>query len=137
MSRIGEICPYVQAGIRSMDFSELKTLNRDRTFFAHEILKGPNVTSNILKALTKNVYITIDLDVLDPSIMPSTGTPEPGGLDWYTLLDFIESVVRNKNIIGIDITELLPNPANRAPDFLAAKLIYRVLSMIFVQREKK
>jgi agmatinase len=95
------------------------------------------MTSNILKALTKNVYITIDLDVLDPSIMPSTGTPEPGGLDWYTLLDFIESVVRNKNIIGIDITELLPNPANRAPDFLAAKLIYRVLSMIFVQREKK
>jgi agmatinase len=137
MSRIGEICPYVQAGIRSMDSSELKTLNRDRTFFAHEILKGPDVTSRALKALTKNVYVTIDLDVLDPSIMPSTGTPEPGGLDWYTLLDFIESVVMEKNVVGIDITELLPNPANRGPDFLAAKLVYRVLSMIFVERKEK
>ena len=136
MSRIGEICPYVQAGIRSMDSSELKTLNRDRTFFAHEIIKGPDVTSRVLKALTKNVYITIDLDVLDPSIMPSTGTPEPGGLDWYTLLGFIESVVLEKNIVGIDITELLPNPANRGPDFLAAKLVYRVLSMIFLKARK-
>lgn len=136
MSRIGEICPYVQAGIRSMDSSELKTLNRDRTFFAHEIIKGPDVTSRALKALTKNVYITIDLDVLDSSIMPSTGTPEPGGLDWYTLLGFIESIVMGKNIVGIDITELLPNPANRGPDFLAAKLAYRVLSMIFVKRKE-
>jgi len=137
MSRIGEICPYVQAGIRSMDISELKTLNRDRTFFSHEILRGPDVTSRAMKALTENVYITIDLDVLDPSIMPSTGTPEPGGLDWYTLLYFIESVIRKKNVIGIDITELLPNPDNRAPDFLAAKLIYRILSMIFLKREKE
>jgi agmatinase len=136
MSRIGEICPYVQAGIRSMDSSELKTLNRDRTFFAHEIIKGHDVTSRALKALTKNVYVTIDLDVLDPSIMPSTGTPEPGGLDWYTLLSFMESVVMGKNIVGIDITELLPNPANRGPDFLAAKLVYRVLSMIFLRASK-
>jgi agmatinase len=136
MSRIGEICPYVQAGIRSMDSSELKTLNRDRTFFAHEIIKGHDVTSRALKALTKNVYVTIDLDVLDPSIMPSTGTPEPGGLDWYTLLGFMESVVMGKNIVGIDITELLPNPANRGPDFLAAKLVYRVLSMIFLRASK-
>jgi agmatinase len=136
MSRIGEICPYVQAGIRSMDSSELKTLNRHRAFFAHEIIKCPDVTSIALKALTKNVYITIDLDVLDPSIMPSTGTPEPGGLDWYTLLGFIESVVMEKNIVGIDITELLPNPANRGPDFVAAKLVYRVLSMIFVGRKE-
>jgi len=136
MSRISEICPYVQAGIRSMDSSELKTLNRDRTFFAHEILKGPDVISKVLEALTNNVYVTIDLDVLDPSIMPSTGTPEPGGLDWYTLLGFIESVVMEKNIVGIDITELLPNPANKGPDFVAAKLIYRVLSMVFLRKRK-
>jgi agmatinase len=68
--------------------------------------------------------------------MPSTGAPEPGGLDWYTLLDFIESVVLEKNIVGIDITELLPNPSNRGPDFLAAKLVYRVLSMIFLKARK-
>jgi agmatinase len=136
MSRIKEICPYVQAGIRSMDSSELETLDRDRVFFAHEIFKGANVIPEMLKALTRSVYVTIDLDVLDPSIMPSTGTPEPGGLDWYTLLELIESVVREKNVIGMDVTELLPNPANRAPDFLAAKLVYRVLSMIFAKKRE-
>ncbi|MBN1843280.1 MAG: agmatinase [Deltaproteobacteria bacterium] len=135
MSRIGEICPYVQAGIRSMDSSELNRLNRDRTFFAHEIIKRSDVTRKMLKALTHNVYITIDLDVFDPSIMPSTGTPEPGGLDWYTLLGLVESVAREKDVIGMDVTELLPNPANRTSDFMAAKLVYRVLSMIFAKRK--
>jgi agmatinase len=136
MSRIGEICPYVQAGIRSMDSSELKRLNRDHTFFAHEVLKDSNVTLKMLQALTQNVYITIDLDVFDVSVMPSTGTPEPGGLDWYTLLGLIESVVKEKNVVGMDVTELLPNPANRVPDFVAAKLVYRVLSMIFAKRKE-
>ena len=134
MSRINEICPFVQTGIRSMDSSELKVLKRERTFFAHEIIKGPDVTHRILKALAQDVYLTIDLDVLDPSVMPSTGTPEPGGLDWYTLTGLIESVVKEKNVVGMDVTELLPNPANRAPDFLAAKLIYRVLSMVFAKK---
>ena len=136
MSRIGEICPYVQAGIRSMDSSELKRLNRDHTFFAHDVLKDSNVILKMLQSLTQNVYITIDLDVFDVSVMPSTGTPEPGGLDWYTLLGLIESVVREKNVVGMDVTELLPNPANRAPDFVAAKLVYRVLSMIFAKRKE-
>lgn len=131
MSRIGEICPYVQVGIRSMDISELKTLSPDRTFFAHEIMKGRNVTREMLKILTDDVYITIDLDVLDPSIMPSTGTPEPGGLNWYELMNILESVTRTKNVVGMDVTELLPNPANKAPDFVAAKLVYRILSMLF------
>ncbi|MFV9646916.1 MAG: agmatinase [Desulfobacterales bacterium] len=136
MSRVSEICPYVQAGIRSMDSSELERLNRDRTFFAHEMLKDSKVIPRMLKALTQNVYITIDLDVFDPSIMPSTGTPEPGGLDWYTLLKLIESVIKEKNVVGMDVTELLPNPANRTPDFMAAKLVYRILSMIFAKRKE-
>ena len=136
MSRIGELCPYVQAGIRSMDVSELKSLDRERTFFAHEIVKGSNVVQKIMKALTRDVYITIDLDVLDPSVMPSTGTPEPGGLDWYHLFGLLEPVIKAKNVLGMDVTELLPNPANKAPDFLAAKLIYRILSMIFAQKEE-
>jgi agmatinase len=135
MSRIGEICPYVQAGIRSMDSSELKRLDRNRIFFAREILTDSSVILKMLQALTQNVYITIDLDVFDPSIMPSTGTPEPGGLDWYTLLGLVESVVREKNVVGMDVTELLPNLANRAPDFVAAKLVYRLLSMIFAKRK--
>ena len=136
MSRIGELCPYVQAGIRSMDASEVKRLKPGRTFFAHEIVKGSNVVHRLIKALTRDVYITIDLDVLDPSVMPSTGTPEPGGLDWYHLFGLLEPVIMAKNVVGIDVTELLPNPVNKTPDFLAAKLIYRILSMIFTQREE-
>jgi len=131
MARIGEICPYVQAGIRSMDVSECAGLNRERTFFAHEIAAGIHIVPRMLKALTQNVYITIDLDVLDPSIMPSTGTPEPGGLDWYTLLNLLSPVITEKNVVGMDVTELLPHPDNKAPDLLTAKLIYRTLSMIF------
>ncbi len=88
---------------------------------------------NLLKALTRDVYITIDLDVLDPSIMPSTGTPEPGGLDWYALIGLLRPVIMEKNVVAMDVTELLPHPDNRAPDFLAAKLIYRILSMIFAR----
>ena len=133
MSRIGELCPYVQAGIRSMDASEREKLNEDRMFFAHEIRESSDIIPRMLHGLTRDVYITIDLDVLDPSLMPSTGTPEPGGLDWYTLLGLIEGVVRKKNVVGIDVTELSPNPANRAPDFVAAKLVYRVLSMVFAK----
>ncbi len=135
MSRIGEICPYVQVGIRSMDISERKRLDPDRIFFAHDILTGPDVTPKILGQLSNHVYVTIDLDVLDPSIMPSTGTPEPGGLDWHTLVGLIESIVKKKHIIGMDVTELLPNPANKAPDFAAAKLVYRVLSMVFANKK--
>jgi len=134
MSRIGEICPYVQAGIRSVDVSELNSLDRDLTFFAHEIVMGSNVVPKLMKALTRDVYITIDLDVFDPSVMPSTGTPEPGGLDWYGLFGLLAPVIEAKNVVGMDVTELLPNPANKAPDFLAAKLIYRILSVIFKQR---
>ena len=136
MSRIGELCPYVQAGIRSMDAAEMKRLKPDRTFFAREIVKGSNVVPRIVKALTRDVYITIDLDVFDPSVMPSTGTPEPGGLGWYHLFGLLGPVIKAKNVVGIDVTELLPNPANKAPDFLAAKLIYRILSMVFTQREE-
>jgi len=136
MSRIGELCPYVQAGIRSMDASEMNKLKPGRTFFAHEIAKGSNVVPRIVKALTRDVYITIDLDVFDPSVMPSTGTPEPGGLGWYHLFGLLGPVIKAKNVVGIDVTELLPNPANKASDFLAAKLIYRILSMVFTQREE-
>lgn len=131
MSRIGEICPFTQVGVRSMDSSELRNLKRSRMFFAHDILKASIPLNKISETLSRDVYITIDLDVFDSSVMPSTGTPEPGGLNWYGLIHIIEAVVRERNVVGFDITELLPNPENRAPDFLAAKLVYRILSMVF------
>lgn len=134
MARVNELCSSVQVGIRSMDKTEWDGADRDRIVFAHDLHKyGMNAADEALELLHDNVYLTIDLDVLDPSVMPSTGTPEPGGLDWYTLVSLIRRVVRERNVVGMDVVELLPSEQNRAPDFLAAKLIYRTLSMIFAR----
>jgi agmatinase len=85
----------------------------------------------VIKSLKDNVYISLDLDIFDPSLMPSVGTPEPGGMGWYELLDLLKIVARNKKIIGFDIVELMPIKGIAAPDFLAAKLIYRLLGYVF------
>ena len=81
--------------------------------------------------MTDKVYITFDLDAFDSSIMPSTGTPEPGGLFWYETLEFLRRVFSRKEVVGFDIVELAPNPENPAPDFVAAKLYYKMLSYYF------
>lgn len=131
MSRVKEITEnIVSVGIRSMDSSELKNINRHRIFYASGIYQSKNWINKVVRKLSKNVYITIDLDVFDPSIMPSTGTPEPGGLDWYQVINLLKSVSENKNIIGFDVVELCPSK-NKAPDFLVAKLVYKLLSLIF------
>ena len=131
MARVSEICPAVQVGIRSMDIEELESTDPARLVFAYDLHQfGIAAAVDALELLTDTVYLTIDLDVLDPSCMPSTGTPEPGGIDWYLLNSIIERVAREKTIVGMDVVELLPQQHNRAPDFLAAKLIYRSLSMI-------
>ena len=81
-----------------------------------------------MACMTDNVYITVDLDALDPSIMPATGTPEPGGLFWYETLEFLQKVFRDKNVVGFDLVELCPMPGQQASEFLAAKLYYKMLS---------
>ena len=81
--------------------------------------------------LSSNVYLTFDLDGLDPSIMASTGTPEPGGLYWNETIQFLKKVIDQKNLIGFDVVELCPNKVNKAPNFLASKLIYKLLSYQF------
>lgn len=124
-------CNLVQVGIRSMDSSELPYLNKEKCFFAHDLRSNPNWMKKALSKISGPVYITLDLDVFDPAIMPSTGTPEPGGLLWYEMLDFLKLVFSNHNIVGFDIVELAPNPENKAPDFLAAKLYYKMLSYKF------
>jgi len=134
MARAREVTDnIVSVGIRSMDSSELDNMDRDNVFLASDIRKSKVWIRNVLKKLTKNVYITIDLDVFDPSIMPSTGTPEPGGLGWYEVLDLIENVSGMKNIVGFDVVELCPSKNNVAPDFLTAKLIYKLLSFKFAK----
>lgn len=121
----------VQIGIRSMDLVEKPFLKKENCFFATEIHSNPNWMDNALKKISGNVFITIDLDVFDSSIMPSTGTPEPGGLNWYQVINFIKLVIENKKVVGFDIMELCPNKVNKGPDFLAAKLYYKILSLVF------
>ena len=119
----------VSVGIRSMDVSELPNVDKKKMFFAHDIYDSDRWIKNAVRELTGPVYITIDLDVFDPGIMPSTGTPEPGGLGWYQVMKLLAAVSKAKHIVGFDVVELCPSK-NKAPDFLAAKLIYTLLSYI-------
>ena len=121
----------IQIGIRSMDVSEKLTMDFEKVYFAHEIVQDDFWMDSALEQMTENVFITLDLDVFDPSIMPSTGTPEPGGLLWNETLEFLNKVFGEKNVVGFDIVELCPNSNNKAPDFLAAKLYYKMLSYKF------
>ena len=131
MFKANEKAPIVQVGIRSMCEEESIFVMDENMFFRHEIRENANWQENVLERLRKNVYITIDLDVFDPSIMPSTGTPEPDGLLYNDVLSMIKKISTKHNIVGFDVVELCPNENNKAPDFLAAKLIYQTLSVIF------
>jgi agmatinase len=131
MARIAELCPFLQVGIRSMDASEKEHMDKQRAFLARDILNDKNWIKKVVSKLSETTYITIDLDVFDPSIMPSTGTPEPGGLYWYEVLALLKAVSENTNIVGFDVVELCPDNRNKAPNFLAAKLIYKLLSYKF------
>jgi agmatinase len=134
MARAREICPVVQVGIRSAAVEEGPLIqNVDNVFLAHKIYNNNGWFDKCLSKLTKNVYLTIDLDAFDPAIMPSTGTPEPGGLGWYQTLDFLKRLMTEKNVVGFDVVELCPNPTNKSSDFLAAKLVYKLLTYKFVK----
>lgn len=131
MHKAQECAPIVQVGIRSMCQEESVFVDEDKMFFRYQIRQNPDWQNQVIEQLTKDVYITIDLDVFDPSIMPSTGTPEPDGLLYYEVLSMIKKVAQHCNIVGFDVVELCPNKQNKAPDFLAAKLVYQILSEIF------
>ena len=122
----------IQVGIRSMDRTEKLSMNRDNVFFAHEMTADDFWIDNVLDLMTDHVYITFDLDALDPSIFPSTGTPEPGGLFWYETLEFLKRVFEEANVVGFDLVELCPNENDKSSDFLAAKLYYKMLSYKFL-----
>ena len=131
MARTQELCRVVHVGIRSQCIEELPFVIKENIFYAHEIYNNNKWFEKAIERLTTNVYITIDLDGFDPSIMPSTGTPEPGGLDWFTVLNFLQKVYKKRNVVGFDVVELCPNKNNPAPDFLASKLIYKMLGYKF------
>jgi agmatinase len=121
----------IQVGIRSMDVIEKTIMDQDKTYFAHEMAIDDTWMDSAIEQMTDNVFITFDLDAFDPSIMPSTGTPEPGGLFWYETMDFLKQVFLEKNVVGFDIVELCPNILDKSSDFLAAKLYYKMLSYKF------
>ena len=133
MARARELAPVVQVGIRSMDSYEKEFINSQNTFFAKDICGGQGWIDSVLARLSDKVYITIDLDVLDPSIMPFVGTPEPGGLLWYDVLALLRTVFEKREVVGFDAVELCPNEYSKASDFLAAKLVYKLLSYKFTQ----
>jgi agmatinase len=122
----------VQVGIRSMDVSEKEYMDPVRCFFADEIFSDNAWKERSLELMTHQVYLTIDVDVLDPSVMPSTGTPEPGGMDWHQLLEYLKKVFSTKEVVGFDIVEFAPIDSLKAPDFLVAKLYYKLLSYKFL-----
>lgn len=121
----------IQVGIRSMDAIEKTVMDVDKTYFAHDMAVDDCWMDAAIDQMTDTVFITFDLDAFDPSIMPSTGTPEPGGLLWYETLEFLKQVFNEKNVVGFDIVELCPNSAEKSSDFLAAKLYYKMLSYKF------
>lgn len=125
----------VQVGIRSMDAIEKTFMDAEKTFFAHDMVTDEYWMDKVIEAMSDTVFITFDLDAFDPSIMPSTGTPEPGGLLWYETLDFLKQVFEEKNVVGFDIVELCPNKVDKSSDFLAAKLYYKMLSYKFMGQD--
>jgi len=126
----------IQVGIRSMDTVEVPFFNKAKCYFAEDIYGKSDWMEQSIAQMTDNVYITIDLDAFDPSIMPSTGTPEPGGLLWNPTIQYLKKVCEQKNVVGFDIVELAPIDGLLAPNFLAAKLYYKLLSYKFENNGK-
>lgn len=135
MYEASQHCNLIQVGIRSMDVSELDYMDESKTYFAHDIAASNDDRwmDDVVAQCTDHVFLTIDLDGFDPSILPSTGTPEPGGLGYYQVLRLIKKVVEAKGLVGFDIMELCPNQVDSSSDFLMAKLFYKILSYQFAK----
>lgn len=121
----------VQVGIRSVCAEEKCHIVPENTFYAHEIVgSNPEWMNRACERLTDDVYVSIDLDGLDPSVLPATGTPLPGGLSWYELTRFLDLVFKTKRVVGFDVVELCPQPESVVSDVLAATLVYRIITML-------
>ncbi len=135
MRRVLEHAPCTQVGIRSLSTDEAKAAPTLRTtiFYDVNMRQDKNWIANVVASLSDRVYITIDVDGMDPAIMPATGTPEPGGLSWYEVLSLLRAVMTQRTVVGCDIVELSPLPGVAAPNFLCAKLIYKILTYQFAK----
>ncbi|MEW5841866.1 MAG: agmatinase [Bacteroidota bacterium] len=140
MARVSEFnTKIVQVGMRaqSIEENEFRKQKQIRTFYSREIkmgMYGDDWQEIVARNLTENVYVTFDLDGFDPSILPATGTPEPGGLFWDETMYLLKIIGLDKNIIGFDVTELAPSKAHPASNYTAAKLVYKILNYAFINR---
>jgi agmatinase len=126
--------PAVQVGIRSISADEARAIDEGlptKIFWAKDIVGKTNWIEEAVDSLTDNVYLTIDIDGLDPSIMPTTGTPEPGGLGWYETLKLIKRLAKKRKVVGMDLVEYSYFENQDAPAFLCSKLVYKSLAYIF------
>jgi agmatinase len=133
MRRSLEFAPVTQVGIRSMSTEEAEAVPglNTKIFYDATMRKDPNWIDRVVDTLSGPVYITIDVDGMDPAIMPATGTPEPGGLSWYEILALLRATISKKTVVACDVVELSPLPGMMAPNFLCAKLIYKMLTYRF------
>ena len=129
MRRAQEYARVVQVGIRNVCEEEQCHVVPENIFYAHDIVGRTGWEEQVLDRLTDNVYVSFDLDGFDPSILPATGTPLPGGLQWYPTLTLLERVFRAKRVVGFDVVELCPIAGNIASDVLAASLVYKMIGM--------
>lgn len=132
--------PSVQVGIRSISADEVRLLNTGlptKIFWAKDIVGKTDWIDSAIDSLTENVYLTIDIDGLDPSLVPTTGTPEPGGLGWYETLELIRRVAEKRRVVGMDLVEFSKLDNSDAPAFLCAKLVYKSLAYIFHEEAPK
>ena len=125
----------IQVGIRSISAIEKTIADPDKTYFAHEMAVDDTWMDSAIDQMTDNVFINFSLNALDISILPNTASPLPGGLLWYETLEFLKQVFAEKNVVGFDIVELCPSVKQKASDFLAAKLYYKMLSYKFMDEE--
>jgi len=137
MRRVQEITKVVQVGIRNVCPEEKPFIIPENIFYAHEIRFGDAWMQQAIDRMGENIYLTIDLDCFDPSVLPSTGTPLPGGMTWWQVIDFISAVNRQRNIVGFDVVELCPNPADKSSDVLAAVLVYKLITKILNRHGEK
>ena len=139
MKRVIEACPIVPVGIRSLSYEESEFVKEKKLkiFWARDIVASDKWFDDAIKRLSKNVYITLDLDVFDPSVMSSVGTPEPGGLSYYQVIRFLKLVCEKRNVVGFDVVELCPNENDVSSDFTAARLVYKLIGYKFRPQSKK
>ena len=133
MRRTLEFAPVTQVGIRSLSTEEAAAAPglRTRIFYDFNMRDDAAWMDRVVESLSDTVYITIDVDGMDPAIMPATGTPEPGGLSWHEITRLLRKVIGKRNVVGCDIVELSPIGGNVAPNFMCAKLAYKILSYKF------